>query len=69
MTTCATCRHFHAAPTIDLSAQAPHGECRRYPATRNDIVTPSGLGQLSGWPTVKRSMGCGEWAPALAAVS
>lgn len=60
--TCSTCRWFLAAPAIDLSSTAPHGECRRLPPTRSDIATPHGIGNLSGWPTTKRQNWCGEYA-------
>lgn len=64
--TCSTCRWFMAAPTIDLTSNAPHGECRRFPPIRNDIATPQGIGQMSGWPTTKRGFWCGEHAPTAA---
>lgn len=67
MNSCSTCRHFHGAATpIDLTSSGPHGECRRYPPTRNDVVTPQGIGQMSGWPTTRRNFYCGEWAPSVA---
>lgn len=59
--TCSTCKHFHPMPSIDVRPNAPHGECRRFPPQRSDLIINGQQIYACGFPTVQRNNACGEW--------